>query len=235
MMNEFIGEIIGTALLILLGNGVVAACLLDKSKAKDAGWIVITIGWGLAVAMAAFISGVLGPAHLNPAVSIAMALSGNTAWANVLPYIVAQFIGAFIGSILVYLMYRDHYHATKDKDAILATFATGPAIPNTISNIISEAIGTFVLMLGILAFSKYDFPVGFGTMVVGALIVSLGVSLGGPTGYALNPVRDLGPRIMHAILPIKNKGDSNWKYAIVPIIGPIIGAVLAAILFINIY
>ncbi|HEM3468205.1 TPA: aquaporin family protein [Streptococcus suis] len=231
MTNELIGEVLGTALLILLGNGVGAGVVLDKSKAKDAGWIVITIGWGLAVAMAAFVSGLLGPAHLNPAVSIAMAFAGNLPWASVVPYILAQFIGAFIGSILVYLMYKDHYDATEDTGAVLATFSTGPAIRNLVSNTISEAIGTFVLVLGLLAFGQYDFPTGIGTLIVGGLIVSLGVSLGGPTGYALNPARDLGPRIMHAILPLKHKGDSDWSYAWVPVVGPIIGGLLAALLY----
>ncbi|MBF0819720.1 MIP/aquaporin family protein [Streptococcus acidominimus] len=231
MTKELLGEVIGTALLILLGNGVVAGVVLDKSKSKDAGWIVITIGWGLAVAMAAFVSGVLGPAHLNPAVSIAMAYAGNLPWASVLPYIGAQFVGAFIGSLLVYLMYKDHYDATEDTGAVLATFSTGPAIRNTVTNTISEAIGTFVLVLALLALGNYDMPVGLGTLTVGALIVSLGVSLGGPTGYALNPARDLGPRIMHAILPLKHKGDSDWGYALVPVLGPIIGGLLAAIFY----
>ncbi|MGT2965328.1 MIP/aquaporin family protein [Streptococcus acidominimus] len=231
MTKELLGEVIGTALLILLGNGVVAGVVLDKSKSKDAGWIVITIGWGLAVAMAAFVSGILGPAHLNPAVSIAMAYAGNLPWASVLPYIGAQFVGAFIGSLLVYLMYKDHYDATEDTGAVLATFSTGPAIRNTVTNTISEAIGTFVLVLALLALGNYDMPVGLGTLTVGALIVSLGVSLGGPTGYALNPARDLGPRIMHAILPLKHKGDSDWGYALVPVLGPIIGGLLAAIFY----
>lgn len=174
MTNELIGEVLGTALLVLLGNGVVAGVVLDKSKAKDAGWIVITIGWGLAVAMAAFVSGLLGPAHLNPAVSIAMAFAGNLPWGSVVPYILAQFIGAFIGSILVFLMYKDHYDATEDTGAVLATFSTGPAIRNLVSNTISEAIGTFVLVLGLLAFGQYDFPTGLGTIIVGGLILSLG-------------------------------------------------------------
>jgi len=142
-----------------------------------------------------------------------------------------HFIGAFIGSILVYLMYKDHYDATEDTGAVLATFSTGPAIRNLVSNTISEAIGTFVLVLGLLAFGQYDFPTGIGTLIVGGLIVSLGVSLGGPTGYALNPARDLGPRIMHAILPLKHKGDSDWGYAWVPVVGPIIGGLLAALLY----
>ncbi|MBF0777654.1 MIP/aquaporin family protein [Streptococcus cuniculi] len=231
MEKELLGEVIGTALLILLGNGVVAGVVLDKSKSKDAGWIVITIGWGLAVAMAAFISGLLGPAHLNPAVSIAMAYAGNLPLGSVFPYIGAQFVGAFIGSLLVYLMYKDHYDATEDTGAVLATFSTGPAIRNTVTNTISEAIGTFVLVLGLLAFGNYDMPAGLGTLTVGALILSLGVSLGGPTGYALNPARDLGPRIMHAILPLKHKGDSDWGYALVPVVGPIIGGLLAAIFY----
>lgn len=231
MTKELLGEVIGTALLILLGNGVVAGVVLDKSKSKDAGWIVITIGWGLAVAMAAFIGGLLGPAHLNPAVSIAMAYAGNLPWGSVLPYIGAQFLGAFIGSILVYAMYKDHYDATEDTGAVLATFSTGPAIRNTVTNTISEAIGTFVLVLALLAFGNYDMPAGLATLTVGALIVSLGVSLGGPTGYALNPARDLGPRIMHAILPLKHKGNSDWSYALVPVLGPIIGGLLAAVFY----
>lgn len=231
MIKELLGEMIGTAILILLGNGVVAGVVLNKSKAKDSGWIVIAIGWGLAVAMGAFIGGLLGPAHLNPVVSIAMAYVGLFPWSSVLPYIMAQFLGAFIGSILVYLMYKEQYDATEDTEAVLATFSTSPAIRRLGSNVISEAIGTFVLVLGLLAFGQYHFPEGLGTLIVGGLIVSLGVSLGGPTGYALNPARDLGPRLMHAILPLKHKNGSDWGYSWVPVLGPFVGSLLAALLY----
>lgn len=231
MGTEFIGELLGTFILVLLGNGIVAGNLLDKTKNFNAGWLTITIGWGIAVTMGAFVSGYMSPAHLNPAVTIAFAISGGIAWNAVLPYIVAQMIGAFLGSVFVWLQYKDHYDITEDQGAILATFATGPAIFNPITNTVSEVIGTFVLMFGLLSFANYDTFPWAGNLVVGALIIGIGLSLGGTTGYAINPARDLGPRIAHAILPIPNKGHSDWKYALVPIIGPIIGAILAVLVY----
>ena len=213
MGSEFIGELIGTFILVLLGNGIVAGNLLDETKSNNAGWLTITIGWGIAVAIGAFASGYMSPAHLNPAVTIAFAVAGDLPWGSVLPYIAAQMLGAFLGAIVVWIQYKDHYDVTEDQDSILATFATIPAIYNPVSNIISEAIGTFVLMFGLLSFSNYDTFPWAGYLVVGVLIIGIGLSLGGTTGYAINPARDLGPRIAHAFLPISNKGDSDWKYA----------------------
>ena len=231
MGSEFIGELIGTFILVLLGNGIVAGNLLDETKSNNAGWLTITIGWGIAVAIGAFASGYMSPAHLNPAVTIAFAVAGDLPWGSVLPYIAAQMLGAFLGAIVVWIQYKDHYDVTEDQDSILATFATIPAIYNPVSNIISEAIGTFVLMFGILSFSNYDTLPWAGNLIVGVLIIGIGLSLGGTTGYAINPARDLGPRIAHAFLPIANKGDSDWKYAFVPVVGPILGAILAVVIY----
>ncbi|SNL71561.1 glycerol uptake facilitator protein [Streptococcus pneumoniae] len=210
MMNELFGEFLGTLILILLGNGVVAGVVLPKTKSNSSGWIVITMGWGIAVAVAVFVSGKLSPAHLNPAVTFGVALKGGLPWASVLPYILAQFAGAMLGQILVWLQFKPHYEAEENAGNILATFSTGPAIKDTVSNLISEILGTFA---------------------VGTLIVGIGLSLGGTTGYALNPARDLGPRIMHSILPIPNKGDGDWSYAWIPVVGPVIGAALAVLVF----
>ncbi|HGR0298377.1 TPA: MIP/aquaporin family protein [Streptococcus pneumoniae] len=210
MMNELFGEFLGTLILIFLGNGVVAGVVLPKTKSNSSGWIVITMGWGIAVAVAVFVSGKLSPAHLNPAVTIGVALKGGLPWASVLPYILAQFAGAMLGQILVWLQFKPHYEAEENAGNILATFSTGPAIKDTVSNLISEILGTFA---------------------VGTLIVGIGLSLGGTTGYALNPARDLGPRIMHSILPIPNKGDGDWSYAWIPVVGPVIGAALAVLVF----
>ncbi len=231
MGTEFIGELLGTFILVLLGNGIVAGNLLDKTKSNNAGWLTITIGWGIAVTMGAFVSGYMSPAHLNPAVTIAFALAGELPWGSVLPYIAAQMIGAILGAVFVWLQYKDHYDITEDQGAILATFATAPEIYNPVTNLISEAIGTFVLMFGILSFSNYDTFPWAGNLIVGALIIGIGLSLGGTTGYAINPARDLGPRIAHAFLPIPNKGDSDWKYALMPIVGPIIGAIVAVLVY----
>lgn len=231
MGTEFIGELIGTFILVLLGNGIVAGNLLDETKNNNAGWLTITIGWGIAVAIGAFASGYMSPAHLNPAVTIAFAVAGDLPWGSVLPYIAAQILGAVLGAIVVWIQYKDHYDVTEDQDSILATFATIPAIYNPVSNMISEAIGTFVLMFGLLSFSNYDTFPWAGYLVVGVLIVGIGLSLGGTTGYAINPARDLGPRIAHAFLPIANKGDSDWKYAYIPVVGPILGAILAAVVY----
>ena len=221
MMKELFGEFLGTLILILLGNGVVAGVVLPKTKSNNSGWIVITMGWGIAVAVAAFVSGTLSPAHLNPAVTFAMALKGTLSWGSVFPYILAQFAGAMVAQILVWLQFKPHYDAEENAGNILATFSTGPAIKNTVSNLVSE----------IFALGLYDLQAGLGTFAVGTLIVGIGLSLGGTTGYALNPARDLGPRIMHSILPIPNKGDGDWSYAWIPIVGPILGASLAVLVF----
>ena len=230
-MKELFGEFLGTLILILLGNGVVAGVVLPKTKSHNSGWIVITLGWGIAVSVAAFISGKLSPAHLNPAVTIGVALNGGLAWSSVIPYIFAQFAGAMVGQILVWLQFKPHYLTEENPGNILATFSTGPAIKDTTSNLISEILGTFVLLLTIFALGLYDLQAGLGTFAVGTLIVGIGLSLGGTTGYALNPARDLGPRIMHSLLPIPNKGDGDWAYAWIPVVGPIIGAVLAVAVF----
>ncbi|EIQ82489.1 UNVERIFIED_CONTAM: aquaporin family protein [Streptococcus canis] len=228
---DIFGEFLGTALLVLLGNGVVAGVVLPKTKNHASGWIVIATGWGIAVAVAAFISGKIAPAHLNPAVSLAFAMNGTIAWSTAIAYSLAQLLGAMLGSVLVFLQFRPHYLAAENQADILGTFATGPAIRDTSSNLLSEIFGTFVLMLGILAFGLYNMPAGLGTLCVGTLVIGIGLSLGGTTGYAINPARDLGPRLVHAILPLNNKGDSDWSYAWIPVVGPIIGATLAVLLF----
>ncbi|OFI49038.1 aquaporin [Floricoccus tropicus] len=230
-MHEILGEFLGTMFLVLLGDGVCAAVNLKKSKAEGSGWIVIAFGWAMAVTMAVYMSGFLGPAHLNPAVTIAMAMTGAISYGQVVPFILAQMLGAFLGAVLVWLAYRPLWNETKDQGAILGTFATGPAVRDYAANVVTEAIGTFVLVFGLLAFGRNNFADGLNVFAVGGLILALGLSLGGPTGYALNPARDLGPRIAHQVLPISNKGDSDWAYSWVPIVGPIIGAVLAALIF----
>jgi len=238
-MSPFIAEFIGTMLLILLGDGVVANVVLKDTKGNNSGWIVITTAWGLAVFVGVVVAGPYSGAHLNPAVTIALAIAGKFAWAQVPLYIAAQFLGAMIGSFLVWVMYYDHFKRTNDTAAILAVFCTGPAVRNYVSNITSEVIGAFVLLFTIFYISGAQImptntPIGLGS--VGAIPVALlvwviGLSLGGTTGYAINPCRDLGPRIMHMILPIKNKGTSDWPYAWIPVLGPIIGAAIAAWLY----
>lgn len=230
-MSTFMAEVIGTAILILLGDGVVAGVLLNKSKSKDAGWIVITIGWGLAVAMAVFAVGRISGAHLNPAVTIGLASIGKFPWADVPMYIIAQFIGAIIGATLVWLMYLPHWAETEDKGAKLGIFCTAPGIRHTAGNLISEIIGTFMLVFGILFIGANPAADGLGPVLTGLLILSIGLSLGAPTGYAINPARDLGPRIAHAILPIAGKGGNDWGYAWIPVVGPIIGGVMGAMAF----
>lgn len=230
-MTQIVGEFIGTMILILLGDGVCAAVNLKKSKAQNSGWIVIAMGWAMAVTIAVFMVGFMGPAQLNPAVTVAMALTGLLPWHLVLPFVLAQVAGAIVGAVLVWLLYLPHWKETKDQGAILGTFATGPAIRHYPSNVIAETIGTFVLILGLLTFTQTEFLGGANVFAVGALILAAGLSLGGPTGYAINPARDLGPRIAHAILPIENKGSSDWAYSWIPIVGPILGAVVAVLLF----
>lgn len=232
-MVQLLGEFLGTFILILLGNGVVSGVVLNKTKATGAGWVAITLGWGFAVMMGVYISGFMSPAHLNPAVTIAMAMIGSFSWSLVLPYIIAQMLGAMVASIILYLMFYPHYAETKNPADILGTFSTGPALRHTGSNLISEIVGTAVLTTGILAFGQYTITQtsGVSPLLVGAIITAIGLSLGATTGYSLNPARDLGPRIMHAILPIKGKEDSDWSYAWIPVLGPIIGGSLGALLF----
>lgn len=240
-MTPFIGEIIGTFILILLGNGVVANVVLNGTKGNNSGWIVITTAWALAVFTAVTIAGPVSGAHLNPAVTLGLAIGGLFEWSMVLPYIAAQMIGGILGGAAVYLFYIDHFKVTDDEGGKLACFATGPAIRNTTNNLISEIIGTFVLVFGVFYIAGPSFESeGIGDVIIGlgsigaipvAFIVwVIGLSLGGTTGYAINPARDLGPRIAHAMLPLK--GSSDWGYAWIPVIGPIIGAAIAAGLYI---
>jgi glycerol uptake facilitator protein len=229
-MSIFGAEVIGTALLILLGNGVVACVLLNLSKGQNSGWIVITFGWGMAVMLGVFVAAQYSGAHLNPAVTFGFALEGRTEWGDVPEYFAGEFVGAFIGATLVWLAYLDHWRETEDPGLKLACFSTAPAIRNTVSNLITEVIGTFVLVFGVMAIfaDKVTAATGLGGLIVGLLVLGIGLSLGGPTGYAINPARDLGPRIMHAILPIAGKGESDWSYAWIPVVGPLIGAAIAA-------
>jgi glycerol uptake facilitator protein len=232
-LSIFGAEVIGTAILILLGDGVVAATLLAHSKAQNGGWIVITWGWGIAVAMAVFAVGQFSGAHLNPAVTLGFATIGNTEWSDVPEYLAGEFVGAFIGALLVYLAYLNHWKPTEDPGLKLAVFCTAPAIRNTVANIITEIIGTFLLVFGVLAIfaDAATADTGLGALLVGLLVFGIGLSLGGPTGYAINPARDLGPRIMHAILPIPGKGPSDWGYAWIPVVAPIVGGILGALAF----
>lgn len=230
-MSAFLGEIIGTMILILFGGGVVAGSVLRFSKGENGGWVVITIAWGLAVAMAVYAVGDISDAHLNPALTIGLAVIGDFPWADVPMYILAQMIGAIIGAALVYIMYLPHWGATEDADSKLAVFCTIPAIRHPLSNLIAELIGTFAFMLGILAIGATEFTEGLNPIIVGTLIIAIGMSLGGPTGYAINPARDLGPRIAHFLLPIPGKRDSDWSYAWVPVVGPILGAVFGALFY----
>lgn len=231
LMSAFLGELIGTMILIVFGGGVVGGVVLKKSKAENSGWIVITMGWGLAVAMAAYAVGQFSGAHLNPAVTIGLAAIGSFPWSDVPTYIIAQMIGAFIGAVIVYLHYLPHWKATDDQGAKLAVFSTDPAIKNPAANLLSEVIGTFILLLGLLALGANKFAEGMNPFIVGFLIVAIGLSLGGTTGYAINPARDLGPRIAHFILPIPGKGSSNWGYAWIPVVGPIIGGTYGALFY----
>lgn len=239
-MTPFVAEIIGTMLMILLGNGVVANVVLKDTKGNNSGWIVISTAWALAVFVGVQVAGPISGAHLNPAVTIGLAIAGKFSWDLVPTYIAGEMIGAALGAFLVWLFYRDHFAITEDEGAKLACFSTGPAIRNPLSNFISETIGTFVLVFVIFYFSDpslslhNDTPAKIGLGSIGALPVAflvwaIGLSLGGTTGYAINPARDLGPRIMHAILPVK--GSSDWGYAWIPIAAPILGASLAAILY----
>ena len=232
-MTPFLGELIGTAILILLGNGVVANVVLSGTKGEGSGWIVITWGWGMAVFVAVFTVAAFSGAHINPAVTVGLAIAGKFEWARAPAYILAQFLGAFLGSFLVWLFYRQHYAATENKDLKLATFCTAPAIRDPLANIVCEVIGTFLLVFAVLFLAVSVFGLGaLDALPVGLLVLAIGLSLGGTTGYAINPARDLGPRIMHMLLPIPGgKRDSDWGYAWIPVVGPLIGAVLAGLLY----
>jgi len=234
-VSPFWGEVLGTMLLIVLGDGVVANVLLNKSKGQNGGWIVITTGWALAVTIAVYAVNAASGAHLNPAVTIAMAAIGKFAWASVPMYLGAQVIGAFLGAALVWLAYLPHWALTPDRSAKLGVFCTAPAIRHTGSNLLTEVIGTAVLLLGLLAaltpanlVPNTGFDHGLAPCIVGLIVWAIGLSLGGPTGYAINPARDLGPRLAHALLPIAGKGHSDWDYAWIPVVGPIMGGLVGA-------
>jgi glycerol uptake facilitator protein len=236
-MKLFVAELIGTMLLVLLGDGVVAGVLLRRSKAEDSGWIVITTGWALAVAMGVYAVGRISGAHLNPAITIGYASVGRFAWVEVLPYIGGQFLGAFLGAVLVWIVYYAHWSETPEKASKLLIFCTVPAIRHKPSNMATEIVGTFVLVFGCLALGANNAPTqsGLTPLLVGFLVWAIGLSLGGPTGYAINPARDLAPRIAHALLPIPGKGTSDWGYAWVPIVGPLIGGVLGAAVYVRLF
>jgi glycerol uptake facilitator protein len=232
-MHAFLGEFIGTFILITLGCGVVANVVLNKTKGNNSGWLVITFGWAMAVYMGVSASlAVGGSGHLNPAFTIAMAAFANFPAENILPFIAGQFAGAIAASVVIWVAYKQHFDETTDADAKLAVFATGPAIRNIGWNLATEIIGTFILVLGASLLSKPESNAGtLGALPVGLLVLAIGLSLGGPTGYAINPARDLGPRIAHFLLPIKNKRDSDWGYSWIPVVGPIIGGLLGAWVF----
>ena len=240
MFEKYLFEFIGTMVLILLGDGVCAATSLNKSKAKGAGWVVITMGWGFAVMVGVFISGSVSGAHLNPAVTLGFAIAGQFDWCGVLPYIAAQMLGGFAGAVLVYMFYKDHFDATEDQATKLGVFCTAPAIMNKGRNFFCEAVASWLLVFVILALgTKENLPeVGMGELgafPVTMLIVAIGMSLGATTGYAINPARDLAPRVAHAVLPIKNKGGNGWDYSWIPVLGPIFGGALAALTYMLIY
>ena len=244
-MQTLVAEAVGTMMLIVLGNGVVANVVLTGTKGEKAGWMVITTGWGVAVAMAVYAVGRISGAHLNPAVTVALATIGSFSWVDVPGYVAAQMVGAFAGAVIVWLAYWPHWRATDDPGAKLAVFGTGPAIRHTSGNLGTEIIGTAALLFGILAIAgnaqelvrpnDVDLSVVFSTglqpLLVGILVLGVGLSLGGPTGYAINPARDLGPRLAHAVLPIPGKRDSDWSYAWIPIVGPLVGGIIGAGLY----
>lgn len=230
-MSPYLAEFIGTMILIVLGDGVVAGVLLKQSKSENAGWVVIVMGWGLAVTFAIYAVGSYSGAHINPAVTLALAFNGSFPWADVPAYCLAQLLGAFVGATIVWLHYLPHWKITEDKSAKLAIFCTTPAIRSTIPNFISEFIGTMVLIMGLLFIGANSFAEGLNPLVVGALITVIGFSLGGTTGFAINPARDLGPRLAHFILPIAGKGPSDWSYSWIPVIGPLAGSIAGALLY----
>lgn len=241
-MNEIIAEFIGTFLLVLLGNGVVANVVLTDTKGHEGGWIVISLGWGLGVFVGVAVAGPVSGAHINPAVTLGLAISGMFSWSQVVPFILAQMAGAAAGAFTVWLFYRHHFNRTEDPGAQLACFSTSPAIRKPVSNFLSELIGTFVLIFVILYIAEpsvnlsgeLEINIGLGTLgalPVALLVTAIGLSLGGTTGYAINPARDLSPRLMHAILPMNFKGSSDWSYAWIPVLGPITGAMVAALLY----
>jgi glycerol uptake facilitator protein len=230
-MSPYLAEFLGTMLLVFLGNSVVANVILRGTKGENAGWLTIVMGWGLAVTLAIYAVGRFSGAHLNPAVTLALWINKDFSGDLVAGYILAQFAGGIVGGILVWIFYHSHWSRTEDAGTKLAVFSTGPAIRSTVSNLISETLATMVLVLGILFIGANQFAEGLNPLIIGALITSIGLSLGGTTGFALNPARDLGPRISHFILPIPGKGDSDWGYSWIPVAGPILGGLLGSWLF----
>ena len=237
-MSPILAELFGTAILIVLGDGVVANVVLSRTKGNNSGWIVITAGWAFAVTIAVYCVNSISGAHLNPAVTIALASTGAFEWAKVPGYIAAQVVGGFIGAVIVWLAYLPHWKATPDPESKLGTFSTTPAIRSPGANLVAEVIGGFALVLALLAVLSpgnfvpgSDLAKGFGPVLVGVIVWSIGLSLGGPTGYAINPARDLGPRIAHSVLPIVGKGSSDWSYAWIPLVGPTVGGVIAALFY----
>ena len=232
-MNVFTAELIGTFILVLLGDGVVANVVLTRTKGNNAGWIVITFGWAIAVFTGVFVAGKVSGAHLNPAVSVGLAYLGKIRLEDLPLYIGGQFVGAMLGAFFVWVSYKQHFDVTNDVGSKLAVFCTSPAISSPLFNFLTEMIGTFILVFGVLFMVKPANSLGaLDALPVALLVLGIGLSLGGPTGYAINPARDLGPRIMHALLPIKGKGSSDWKYSWIPVIAPLVGGVLAAMAFI---
>ncbi|WP_099159909.1 MIP/aquaporin family protein [Virgibacillus ndiopensis] len=230
-MSEFLGELIGTMILIIFGGGVVAGVSLKNTLAEGAGWVLVTFAWGLGVAMAVYAVGNITGAHVNPAVTLGLAAVGDFPWSKVPMYITAQMIGGIVGAVVVFFHYLPHWKVTDDPDAKLGVFSTGPAIASPMSNLVSEIIGTFVLVMGILFIGSNEFTEGLNPLIVGFLIVAIGMSLGGTTGYAINPARDLGPRIAHWFLPIPGKGPSNWGYSWVPVLGPAFGGIYGGLFY----
>jgi glycerol uptake facilitator protein len=228
-MTPFLGEFIGTALLIILGDGVVANVILNKTKGSNSGWVVITLGWAMAVFVGVYVVAPFSGAHINPAVTLGLAMAHKFPWQDVPLYFLAQIAGAFTGAVIVWIAYHQHFNETTDAETKLGVFSTAPAIRSNMNNLVTEAIGTFVLMLGVLFIVSPQSSLGsLDALPVALLVLAIGLSLGGPTGYAINPARDLGPRIAHFILPMRNKGKSDWAYSWVPIAGPMIGAAIAA-------
>ncbi len=230
-MNLFLSELIGTMVLTLFGCGVVANVLLEKSKGQNGGWIVITMGWGFAVAFAIYVAGPISGAHINPAVTIGLASIGAFPWANVPVYVAGQMTGAFVGAAICWAAYMPHWKETEDAGLKLAVFSTGPAISCTVSNFICEFVGTACLLFILLGIGQNEFSQGLNPLIVGFFIMAIGLSLGGPTGYAINPARDLGPRIAHALIPIPGKGASDWGYAWLPVVAPLFGGIAGAFLW----
>lgn len=234
-MASLLAELIGTMLLIILGDGVVANVVLKKTKGNSSGWIVITTGWSLAVAIPAAIFTSVSGALFNPALTIALAIVGQFTWSQVIPYIIAQLLGAFLGAVVVYITYYNHFEETEDQNSKLGVFCTIPEIEDHKINFLTEFIGTFVLTFAVLGIGAQNIDYGVKVIIVGCLIWAIGLSLGGPTGYAINPARDFGPRLAHFLLPIPRKGSSKWEYAWIPIVAPIIGAICGALVYVNIF